>query len=55
MPPVHVSRVNRAPKVDGLIQLGGGLMGPSEYSGAPLLLAETPGREKLTTPAGRAW
>jgi hypothetical protein len=55
MPPVHVSRVKRAPKVDGLVQSGEGLMRANEYSGAPLLLAQTPGREKLTTPVGQAW
>lgn len=47
-PPAQVLAVNQAPKIDGTVS-------PGEYPGAPLLLAETPGRDKLTTPPGKAW
>lgn len=47
-PPMQVSDVSTAPQVDGIVS-------PGEYPGEPLPLAETPGREKLTTPPGQAW
>jgi hypothetical protein len=48
MPPAQVSRVARAPQIDGAIAA-------NEYSSTPLLLAETPDRDKLKTAPGRAW
>lgn len=47
-PPGQVPRVTHAPQVDGIVS-------PGEYPGVPLPLAETPGREKLSTPPGQAW
>lgn len=46
-PPLHVSRMARAPQVDGVV-------GAGEYAGATLPLAETPGRAKVQTPPGTA-
>ena len=46
-PPIHVSRLQKAPQIDGVIAQG-------EYAGAVLPLAETPSRDKIKNAVGMA-
>jgi len=47
-PPLSVARAAKAPSVDGVVS-------PGEYPGAPIALAETPGRDKIEANPARAW